>query len=148
MNPPPSESRPTLHLMKLCVGVDEIAELAEFQARRLAQHGRVWHLTRSTPRRADELLDGGSIYWSIRGRLQVRQRLLGFEADSDEQERPRCRILLDPELVSTAPRSIRPFQGWRYLPAADAPADLGKSSGAIAEMPEELRRELRELGLL
>ncbi len=147
MNPPPSESRPTLHLMKLCVGVDEIAELAEFQARRLAQHGRVWHLTRSTPRRADELLDGGSIYWSIRGRLQVRQRLLGFEADSDEQERPRCRILLDPELVSTAPRSIRPFQGWRYLQAADAPPDLGAAGAAGDALPAEMVEELRRLGL-
>ena len=147
MNPPPSESRPTLHLMKLCVGVDEIPELAEFQARRLAQHGRVWHLTRSTPRRADELLDGGSIYWSIRGRLQVRQRLLGFEADSDEQERPRCRILLDPELVSTAPRTIRPFQGWRYLPAADAPPDLGAAGAAGDALPAEMVEELRRLGL-
>lgn len=135
-----------LHLMKLCVGVDEIEELATFQARRLAEHGRVWHLTRSTPRRADELLDGGSIYWSIRGQLKVRQRLVGFEAESDEQARPRCRILLDPVLVPTAPRSVRPFQGWRYLPGPDAPADLGAAGTAGDELPAAMIEELRRIG--
>ncbi|BBK35912.1 hypothetical protein STAQ_09900 [Allostella sp. ATCC 35155] len=139
-------SGPTLHLMKLCVGVEEIAELAAFQARRLAEHGRVWHLTRSTPRRADELLDGGSIHWSIRGSLQVRQRLLGFEPESDEQERPRCRILLDPELVRTVPRTVRPFQGWRYLPGVDAPADVGSAGIGGEELPPEMIAELRRLG--
>ncbi|BBK32812.1 hypothetical protein EDC65_4575 [Stella humosa] len=138
----------TLHLMKLSVGSDDVADLAGFQARRLAAHGAVWHVTRSTPKRADELLEGGSIYWSIRGRLQARQRLIGFETDSDEQERPRCRIMLDPELVPTAPRSIRPFQGWRYLPAADAPPDMtGNGPGQGDSLPPELVEELRRLGL-
>lgn len=140
-------SAPTLHLMKLCVGVDQVEELAEFQARRLAEHGRVWHLTRATPRRTAELLEGGSLYWSVRGSLKVRQRLLGFEAETDEQARPRCRILLDPVLVRTAPRPIRPFQGWRYLPAADAPPDLDGGRGAGDALPSEMVEELRRLGL-
>jgi len=138
----------TLHLMKLSVGTDDVEDLAAFQARRLANHGAVWHLTRSTPKRADELLEGGSIYWSIKGRIQARQRLLGFESESDEQARPRCRILLDPELVRTAPRTVRPFQGWRYLPAADAPGDLGAAgAGQGDELPPEMVEELRKLGL-
>ncbi|WP_374445175.1 DUF1489 family protein [Stella sp.] len=137
----------TLHLMKLCVGVEQVEELAAFQARRLAEHGRVWHLTRATPRRAAELLDGGSLYWSVRGSLKVRQRLLGFEAETDEQARPRCRLLLDPELVRTAPRPIRPFQGWRYLAAGDAPPDMDATGRGGDALPAEMVEELRRLGL-
>lgn len=137
-----------LHLMKLSVGSDDFDDLARFQQRRFAENGFLWHLTRSTPKRADELLEGGSIYWSIRGRIIARQRLLGFEPDSDEQARPRCRILLDPVLVRTAPRPMRPFQGWRYLPAADAPPDLGTGPGEAGDtLSPEMIEELRALGL-
>ena len=138
----------TLHLMKLSVGTDDLDDLARFQQRRLAANGMLWHLTRNTPKRAAELLEGGSIYWAIRGRIIARQRLLGFEPHSDEEARPHCRILLDPLLVRTAPRAMRPFQGWRYLPAADAPADLGNGSGQGGDaLPPEMIEELRALGL-
>ncbi len=139
---------PTLHLMKLSVGTDDVDHLADFQRRRLAANGVLWHLTRSTPKRAAELVEGGSIYWVVRGRIIVRQRLLGFEPHVDDEARPRCRILLDPVLVRTAPRALRPFQGWRYLPAADAPADLpGDGAEAGDALPPEMIEELRALGL-
>ena len=100
-----------------------------------------------TPRRADELLDGGSIYWIIKGYVQARQRLLAIEPIVDKQGRPDNLLILHPKLIRTAPRAHRPFQGWRYLAAKDAPADLD-SLGKAAAMPPEMAAELRELGLL
>lgn len=138
----------SVHLIKLCVGVDEPAELAAFQRERLERHGRIWHMTRHAPRRMEDLLAGGSIYWVIRRRIQLRQRLLGFEAAVDEEGRARCRILLDPVLVETAPYPHRPFQGWRYLRPEDAPADRATGAAATDDMPEEMVAELRALGLL
>jgi hypothetical protein len=95
----------------------------------------------------DELLDGGSIYWVIRGRICARQRLLGFETDTDDDGRPFCRVLIDPKLVPTDARPHRAFQGWRYFSAADAPRDRSKAKGED-DLPPEMAAELRDLGLL
>lgn len=133
---------PTLHLVKLCVGVDSIETLRQWQAKR----PRCEHITRMTPTRQAELLAGGSLYWVIAGAIRARQRLLGIAPVTGSDGKTRCHLLLDRELVATKPWPRRPFQGWRYLPSADAPPDLG-TSGAH-EMPEDLRAELSALGLL
>lgn len=144
----------TLHLIKLCVGVDTVAELAEWQARKralLRAQGRspdLVHHTRQTPRRRAALLAGGSIYWVIKGVVQVRQRLLDLRPVTGEDGIPRCELVLDPDLVATRPQARRPFQGWRYLEAADAPADATAAGAAAADMPAEMRQALMELGLL
>lgn len=137
-----------LHLIKLSVGSEELADLEAFQARRRRELGRLIHFTRMMPRRRDELLEGGSIYWVIRGSVRARQRILDIEAVSDSNGRPMTALILDPELVRTQPRGHRPFQGWRYLPEERAPADLGAEAEGLAEMPPEMLAELRELGLL
>ena len=98
--------------------------------------------TRHTPKRAAELLAGGSLFWVIKGAIMVRQSIVAIETlDSGTQP---CRIELAPELVVTAPQPRRPFQGWRYLPAADAPPDLSNAGGE--GVPLDLARQLRELG--
>ncbi|MEQ8696092.1 MAG: DUF1489 domain-containing protein [Bauldia litoralis] len=136
-----------VHLLKLCVGVDSIDRLATFQARRLANEGEVYHKTRNAPRRADEVLDGGSIYWIIKGFVRVRQRIVGIERQTNEARGAHCHLVLDPELVPTAMQPRRPHQGWRYLEPADAPADA--ANGMVEEEPPpEMAEELRELGLL
>ena len=142
-----------LHLLKLSVGIRDIEHLARVQRERLRQstqnggEPRLWHRTRHTPRRTAELLDGGSIYWVIGGRIRVRQCLRGFEAERDAEGRKRCLFVLDPELVPTEPWPHRAFQGWRYLEAKDAPPD--RAQGVVDEdMPAHLVAELRELGLL
>ena len=143
----------TVHLIKLCVGADDIADLAGWQAERLAEMKRrgepqvLAHITRMTPKRADELLDGGSLYWVMKGVIRCRQRLIGIEQFADGEGIGRCRLILDHEIVPTRRQERRPFQGWRYLDAKDAPADV-KRGEADDEMPEEMRRELEELGLL
>jgi len=146
----------TLHLIKLAVGIESIKHLKERQAWRLANDPPLRHQTRSTPRRADEILAGGSIYWVIRGYTAARQRITGIEPAQWEDGSPCCRLLLDRQLVAVMPRAVKPFQGWRYLEAADAPADLpaGRARGmaeaaaAYEAMPARMRKDLRDLGLL
>ena len=138
----------TIHLIKLCVGVADVAHLRSIQTRRLAECGEVFHRTRMRPRREAELLDGGSIFWVIRGVIAVRQRVLGLHDDIKPDGLPCCRLELDPTLVETRRRSQRAFQGWRYLVRADAPPDIAGPPGGGDELPPELADELRRLGLL
>lgn len=138
----------SLHLIKLSVGSESVASLARWQAERLARTGRLFHKTRTMPRRGAELLDGGSIYWVIRGIVRARQRLVGLEREPDETGRSYTLLLHDPELVRTLPRRHRPFQGWRYLAPEDAPPDLSDLPRGIGELPPEMAAELCELGLL
>jgi hypothetical protein len=142
---------PTLHLLKLCVGADGIEDLADWQKKRAADRkkkggsGDIMHFTRMTPKRSDELLAGGSIYWIIKGQIAVRQRLLGFRAVTRDGV-PHCALVLDKTLVPTERRQHRAFQGWRYFDPKDAPRDLTKRDKNA--LPDSLRAELAELGLL
>lgn len=145
----------TLHLIKLCVGAASIEDLAEWQAanRQFKARGggkmRVFHTTFQTPKRQTELLNGGSLYWVIKGLVQCRQRLTGFEDGSKEDGSPCCMLLLDPEIISVRPVPRKAFQGWRYFSADDAPADLKAGAGdGIAKLPPKMRKELAALGLI
>jgi hypothetical protein len=144
---------PPLNLVKLAVGIESPEHLARVQKRRLddaRKAGRaavLCHVTRNRPRRSADLLAGGSIYWVIKGRLRVRQRLLDIVTDTDPEGRRICRLVLAPRLVAVEPRRQRAFQGWRYLAHNDAPPDLAADAAGSA-LPGELATELRELGLL
>jgi hypothetical protein len=143
-----------LHLLKLCVGCDGIEDLEEWIAMKLDERRRArqpvehFHTTRMVPSRAAELIEAGSLYWVIKGNVQCRQRLLEIRPFVDGEGIGRCHLMLDPEVVPTQWQPRRAFQGWRYLKAADAPADLGKGQSALLDMPPQLRRELADLGLL
>ena len=143
-----------LHLLKLCVGCDSVEDLDEWIQMRLADMRRAGegpeqrHTTRMIPQRATDLLDGGSLYWVIRGSVQVRQRLLDIRPFRGDDGIKRCHLVLDPDLVPTERQPRRAFQGWRYLTVEDAPRDLAGGAGALRDVPPELRRELAELGLL
>jgi hypothetical protein len=135
----------TLHLLKLAVGVDSIDHLRHVRAARRAERGGSWVYTRNHPRRTQEVLAGGSIYWIIRGHIRVRQRITGFRAEREENGRRYCLIEVDEVLVPTVGRAWRPFQGWRYLPAADAPPDRP----LMGELPpDRMLAELYSLGLI
>jgi hypothetical protein len=145
-----------LHIVKLCVGAISIDDLAHWQAGRLALRKArrlpplLEHTTYQTPKRQDEVLDGGSLYWVIKGVIQVRQRITGFDTGTKEDGTACCLLLLDPELVPVRPVPRRPFQGWRYLTSADAPPDLGSGAdaAALAQMSPKMRKDLADLGLL
>ncbi len=138
----------TVHLLKLCVGIDSVDRLAEVQAGRLAETKVLFHRTRHTPRRARQVLDNGSIYWIIGGFVRVRQRIVGIERRHDPDGRPFCTLLLSPELVRTELQPRRPHQGWRYLDARAAPSDLPPRRFGDDGPPEEMAAELRALGLI
>jgi hypothetical protein len=144
----------TLHLIKLCVGCDSVRELEDWireklrDKRRRGEKAEHIHRTRMVPKRADELTDGGSLHWVIRGQLSCRQRILDVRPFRDKDGTGRCALVLDRKLVLVEPRPYRAFQGWRYLEPSAAPRDLDKAAPGAAAMPENLRRELRELGLM
>ena len=136
-----------VHLLKLCVGVDEVDQLRRSQEARTKRGERLVHVTRHRPRRDDEVLDGGSLYWVIRRVVAVRQRIIGLEEVNGQDGIKRCAIILHPDLVLTLPQPRRPHQGWRYLEDDVAPADAPKG-GSAADFPPEMAAELRDLGLL
>ncbi|MEO3999785.1 DUF1489 family protein [Mesorhizobium sp. CAU 1732] len=142
-----------LNILKLCVGCESVEDLEDWIAIKLDEKRRAgapvehFHTTRMAPKRVEELIDGGSLYWIIKGGVQCRQTLLEIRPFIDAEGIGRCKLVLEPIVIRTEWQPRRPFQGWRYLAAADAPNDLaGAESGE--EMPLALRRELAELGLL
>lgn len=139
-----------LHLTKLAVGVRDMEHLRSLQAERLSREPPLRHRTRSFPRRRPELIAGGSIYWVINGFLQTRQQILDIIEDSWSDGSACTGLVLDPQLVPLQAKPMKPFQGWRYLNAADAPPDLDDRAEVIGAdfLPTALRLELRALCLL
>ena len=152
-----SDGQKPLHLIKLCVGVDTVEELQHWQAEYLAnkkatsaacgQPPEIWHTTRMMPKRREQILAGGSLYWVIRGVIQVRQRLTDLRPVKDEDGIGRCRLVHDCELVLTEPHPRRPFQGWRYLTAQDAPPDF-RGPPETAAQHAAIKKRLASLGLI
>ncbi len=139
-----------LHLTKLAVGVRDSEHLRALQAERMLTSPPLRHRTRNFPRRRDDVLDGGSMYWVVGGTMLVRQRILDLIEDQRDDGTKCSAIILDPELVPLIGRPTKAFQGWRYLQADDAPldmVDIGAVLG-IEALPAALRRELRALCLL
>lgn len=138
-------------MLKLSVGPKEVAELATIQARRLKLDPPLRHQTRMVPKRASELLDGGSIYWVIAGHVRVRQRLIDISEDRWDDGTTCAGLVLDPALILVEPRPQKPFQGWRYLAPEAAPPDLlrsGVEPDGLDSLPPALRRELQALCLI
>ncbi len=138
-----------LHILKLCVGCESVEHLADWQRERAPDWpgGLPRHVTRMWPKRGDEVLAGGSLYWIIKGQVTVRQRILHLEPVTGEDGIRRCALVLDPLLVRTEPAPRRPFQGWRYLAPADAPRDLPAFRAGDDVLPPELAEALAEFGL-
>lgn len=138
-----------LHLIKLSVGTRDVADLRRWQSGPGRGHdGLPRHVTRMRPKREAELLEGGSVFWVIRRAVLCRQRLLRLEEHRGQDGVPRCALVLDPELVKVTPVPRKAFQGWRYLPARDAPRDLGAFAEGEAELPPKLAMALAEMGVV
>jgi len=143
----------SLHLIKLCVGADSVGDLEAWIKQKLnalkkgAKREHI-HTTRMVPKRADELTEGGSLYWVIRGQIMCREKIAAIRPFVDKEGVGRCRVALVPKVILVEPRPFRAFQGWRYLETKDAPRDLDRVAPGARDMPEHMRRELRQLGLL
>ncbi len=148
----PSSHSMTLHLIKLCVGIDTVEELESYRRQRSQEQLargealRSVHVTRMFPKQAEKLLDGGSLYWVIKRVIQCRQRILSLDEVTGEDGVRRCAIVMDPEIIRTAPAARRPFQGWRYLKVEEAPMDISDPSAGGENLPPDLRRKLIEIG--
>jgi hypothetical protein len=125
----------TVNLIKLSVGTETVEGLAR-------------HVTRMWPKREAEILNGGSIFWVIKGAIQCRQRILRLDEQIGSDGIRRCAIVLDPQLVRTQSSLRRPFQGWRYLTTQDAPPDLPEGRENEEALPVELNQALAEIGVL
>ena len=140
-----------LHLIKLCVGCDSVEDLAEWIEFRIEEKKKAGeplehhHVTRMVPKRIPELLDRGSLYWVVKGIVQVRQKLTDIRPFVDKDGISRCRLVLEPKPIRTEWQPKRPFQGWRYLLAKEAPRDLRRGKGD--NLPPALSAELAELGI-
>ena len=146
-----------LHMVKLAVGIGSIEDLARRQSHQTPPvddldgtdtTGLPWFRTRMYPRRAAEILDGGSIYRVIGGRILCRQRITAIRPDTREDGTPCALVVMAPEIIPVSPRAMRPFQGWRYLRPEDAPPDLRASGNSGDVLPEALRNKLAELCLI
>ena len=137
-----------VHLAKLAVGIRDIGHLRQVQAAQSLARLPLRHRTRNTPRRTEDVLAGGSLYWVVAGAMVVRQRVLGIVEDHWDDGSRCAGLVLDPALIQVEGRPVRAFQGWRYLEAVDAPADLTARDLDPEAMPPALRNELRALCLL
>jgi hypothetical protein len=142
-------TEPVLHLIKLCVGAEAVENLIEWQTARLAASGAAnpVHVTRMRPKRAAELLAGGSLYWVFKGQVLARQTIVRLDEVTREDGASACAIVLSREITRTYAVPRRPFQGWRYLPAGDAPRDLPEGAEGAEDMPPELLSALSDFGI-
>ncbi len=138
-----------LNILKLCVGADSVEDLLAWQHQHRAHWtpGTAEHITRMWPKREAEVLDGGSLYWVIKGSIQARQRILGLEPRQGSDGIARCALVLDLEVIRTEAAARRPFQGWRYLPPEESPRDLPKGRALDDALPPALAQALAEIGL-
>ena len=138
-----------LNIIKLCVGADSVEDLLQWQAQHLGHWpaGRAEHITRMWPKRAEEVLDGGSLYWVIKGQVLARQRILALEPRQGADGIARCALVLDAQVIRTEAAARRPFQGWRYLAAEESPRDLPKGRALETALPASLAQALAEIGL-
>ncbi|MFZ7092234.1 DUF1489 family protein [Primorskyibacter sp. 2E233] len=138
------------HLIKLSVGTESVEGLEDWQQtykQRFAD-GLPRHVTRMWPKREKEILNGGSIFWVIKGLIQCRQKILRLDRVTGDDGIDRCAIVLDPKVIRTSTAPKRPFQGWRYLSPADALVDLTASRQSEDSLPPELAGALAEIGVL
>ena len=140
----------TIHLQKLSVGSESIQTLTDWQnhvvskRRQQGLSAHPVHVTRMFPKRKDALLDGGSIYWVIKGQILCRNKIADLQETTKNGHRA-CAILMEPELIAVLPVPRRAFQGWRYLQTSDAPADL-TAAGDAADLPASFRAKLLDIG--
>jgi len=137
-----------LHLIKLCVGAETVKDLTDWQknSRAKGPDGLPRHVTRMWPKREDDLLKSGSLYWVIKGVVLCRQRIIRLDEVVREDGIRRCGIVLDTEIIRTEAAPKRPFQGWRYLEGKVAPRDL-KAGTAKDDLPPKLMAALAEIGV-
>lgn len=137
-----------VNILKLCVGAESVEDLEQWQQenRQRWPEGRAEHVTRMWPRREAEVTGGGSLYWVIKGAILCRQRILALEPRDGGDGITRCALVLEAQVIRTAPAPRRPFQGWRYLNPADSPPDLARAKAGEDILPPGMAEAMAEFG--
>ncbi len=138
-----------LNILKLCVGCESVEDLVDWQRSHPSPFptGERQHVTRMWPKREAEVLDGGSLYWVIKGVILCRQTILRLDRVEGGDGILRCGLVLDPPVIRTEAAPRRPFQGWRYLDPKDSPPDLRRGAAAEPSLPPAMAIALAELGV-
>ena len=137
------------HLKKLAVGISSVENLKIRQKIIFNEYNKIIHVTRNTPKKKDDLIAKGSMYWVIKRRVLVRQKIKDINLVIRNDGSKGCEIELDSELIKVIPTPMRPFQGWRYYSSEDVPSDLSLNVNNDNEeaLTDELNAELIKLGL-
>jgi hypothetical protein len=98
------------------------------------------------PKREAEVVDGGSLYWVVKGLILCRQRIVRMD-EVEKNGLPHCGLILDPQVIRTEPAPRRPFQGWRYLDPREAPRDLAAPRKGDDRLPPGMAEALAEFGV-
>ena len=137
------------NLKKLAVGIDTVENLKIRQKIIFNEYNKIIHVTRNVPKKKDDLIKKGSMYWVIKRRVLVRQKIKNISLIIRNDGSKGCEIELDSELIKVIPTSMRPFQGWRYYNSEEVPSDLTLDLNNDNEeaLTDELNAELIKLGL-
>ena len=140
---------PMINILKLCVGADSVEDLLDWQRSQRPHwpQGKAIHITRMWPKREAEVLEGGSLYWVIKGMILARQRITDLQQADLGDGISRCALVLDAEVIRTEAAPRRPFQGWRYLDPRDSPRDLPMARAKDDPLPAAIAQALAEIGL-
>ena len=139
-----------VNLVKLSVGSQTVSDLVAWQKNPRAQgaDGCPRHVTRMWPKREKEIVNGGSIYWVIKGQIQCRQKIIRLDEIIGNDGIRRCAIVLDKNLILTTIANRRAFQGWRYLNPIDTPSDLNAMRQNEEPLPPSLAGALADIGVI
>ena len=133
----------TVHLKKLAVGISSIENLKDRQSFIFDTYGEIINFTRNKPKRVDELIEGGSLYWIINRKVFVRQKILEIKSFVLEDGKKSAGIVLQNKLIRVRPVSMKPFQGWRYYQKSDVPTDIDDDN-----FSDENNVELSKMGFI
>ncbi|MFL2801476.1 MAG: DUF1489 family protein [Paracoccaceae bacterium] len=145
-------SKKIVNLIKLCVGNQNVSDLYNSQKNRIIHHEKsdlpaTFFITRMRPKRENEILNGGSVFWVFKGLILARQKIIGFEDFVSKDTIKRCKIILDRKIILTDTHQKKPFQGWRYFKEQDAPKDREIFSEDKLQLPLKIEKELSEIGI-
>ncbi|OUX43509.1 hypothetical protein CBE37_02070 [bacterium TMED277] len=144
-----------VNLVKIAVGVTTVEELILRQTEFLKKINDknfpyFYHSTRMMPKKYEDIISNGSLYWVIKGAICARQKVLDIVKFEDTDGKKRCKIFLAPEIKKTKPVRKRPFQGWRYLKKHITPQDLNEPIKTTfdSNIPLDVQKQLLEMGVL
>ena len=134
-------------LKKIAVGIETVERLSIRQEMIKESYGTILHTTRNMPKKREDLIKTGSMFWIIKRNVLVRQKIIDIVSVIRSDGSKGCEIELDKNLIKVIPTPMKPFQGWRYYLEEDIPRDLNLNKETGEDLPDNINSELIKLGL-